>query len=310
VYRETSEPLIVVVNPTSTGVSKVGERVISPLLEENRLRAIVETRFRRTEDNINDMIDRLPDNATVINAAGDGTAMQLVNASILGSKNLTLGFMDRGNFSDLAHAHKMKRQTILDLANAPTVESTPLSIEVNGDYFRHAPAYVTLGLTALVAKDFDQPRSREIMRQAPGMLRKPLRLSRAALSYVHYGRKKIPGFHLNSGNLITGSTDIAIANNPVVAGMIRPAENYYDTPYFGYRADLNMTNPLKAAIFGIPSLFSRARLNTAEQMTIRFEEVTSVPLQTEGEFTQLADVADIFIYKDPTHAYKVLHPKA
>lgn len=75
------------------------------------------------------------------------------------------------------------------------------------------------------------------------------------------------------------------------------------------RADLNMANVLEAAAFGTLSIFHRSPLTRMQQLHITFEQTATVPIQTDGEYAELADVHDIFVYKDPQAVVRVLHAK-
>lgn len=307
--NKNTEPLIIVQNPNSTNFKHVEDRVIQPLQKARIDFEVYQTQHPDAEDNVQAMIDALPDNATVLSAAGDGTGEQVANASLQGDKRLTIGFLPFGNFNDMAYTHMNKNQTVLDLLKAPTIERKPMSIDVNGEHWRYAPAYITLGLTARIAAGFDDDVSREKMQRASKPERVARRLGQALSDYFKYSQVKIPAFRVNGGPVIDSSTDIAIANNPIAAGMIRPSEHYYDTSYFGARADLDMGNFFQAVSFGAQSLTGHSPLERMQQMHITFENAATVPAQTEGEYVELQDVRDIFVYKDPNAVLRVLHAK-
>lgn len=254
-------------------------------------------------------MDRLPETGRVLSAAGDGTAEQLINATLRSEKDLELGLLPFGNFNDMASAHMDKDQTVLHLLDAPTVELHSMTVDVNGEFWRHAPAYITLGLTARIAAGFDNPKSREAMKAASKPERVVRRLGQAVGDYFKFSQESLPAFRVNGGEIIDGSTDVAASNNTVAAGMIRARDSYYDNDYFGARADLNMGNILEAAVFGTLSLTGRSPLERMQAMRLSFEQASSVPIQTGGEFQQLHNVNEIFIYKDPKNVVKILHPK-
>lgn len=307
-YKNT-EPLIVVSNPNSTRSASVEREVVVPLQENGVRFQHVTTRFADGDDNVRDMMDRLPDQARVMSAAGDGTAEQLVNAALRSGKDHTFGFLPYGNFNDMANTHMGKGHTVLDLLEAPEVPLYPMTVEVNGENWRHASAYMTMGLTARIAAGFDSEESRKAMKGASKTERLVRRLSQAVGDYFAYKSQPLPAFRVNGGDVMHDSTDIALANNPVAAGMIRPKEPYFDSPHFGARADLNMGNFLQAASFGTLSLTGRSPLTTMRTMHIAFERAAELPVQTGGEHAYLEGVHDIFVYKDPANKVNVLHSK-
>ena len=307
------ESIVLITNPNSTRSATVEQAVTQPLqayVDEHSLDFThIQTKFRSAEDNVKDLMDRLPDEAHVLSAAGDGTAEQLVNAALRSEKDLTLGLLPYGNFNDMASAHMDKKQTVLDVLHAPTTELRPMTVAVNGEYWRHAPAYVTLGLTARIAAGFDSPESRKVMKAASRPERVVRRLSQAVSDYFRYSQQALPAFRINDGEVVTDSTDVAASNNEVAAGMIRAQDTYYGDPYFGARADLNMGNIFEAASFGALSLAGHSPLERTEALRLSFEKASDIPIQTGGEFQQLHNVHEIFVYKNPKDILKVLHPK-
>lgn len=308
--HKNTEHITIIQNPNSTNYREVEDKVLRPLYDANVPFNVYETQYPDARDNIDAMSRDLPAKGIFINAAGDGTANQLVNATIAGKKDVALGFLPFGNFNDIANTHMdVKRQTVLDLIGAPTKDRYPLSLDINGEYWRDVSAYVTLGLTARIAAGFDDEASREKMKKASKTERQIKRLGQAAADYIRYRTQKMPAFKVNGGDVVTDSTDIAIANNSVIAGMIRPAESYYDTLAFGARADLNMANIFKATSFGLQSLAGRSPLERFDTMKIDFQQAASVAAQADGEYEVLPGVRDIFVYKDPAKKLRVLHAR-
>lgn len=256
------------------------------------------------------MVRDLPETATVLSAAGDGVAEQVTGAAIQGGKDWRIGYLPYGNFNDLARAHMGRHQTALDVLGAPTTLCHPLTVEINDELWRHVPGYMTLGMTARVAAGFGGNESRREMRSASHFSRTVRRLGQAASDYRRFSHSKLPAFRVNGGEMQRDSTDVAVANTPLVAGgVIRPAEPYYDTDYFGARADLNMTNVLEAASFGIRSLAGHSPLERMYVLRLAFEQAATVPAQTDGEYHELTGVHSIFVYKDPRAVVRVLHAK-
>ena len=306
--NKNTEPIIVIENPGSTRHTHFEDKVLLPLLHAGYDVGVHTTTSADYATNIDKMIDTIPSEATVLSASGDGVSEQVTNAAVLGDKAWKIGYLPFGNFNDLANAHMSRGQDVLDVVAAPTVDVHPLTIDVNDEFWRIAPGYMTMGLTARIAAEFASGKSRESMRSSH-VTRVAKRLGQAAGDYRKFSREKLPAFSINGEATIRDSTDIAVANTPIVAGIIRPRDPYYDTDYFGARADLNMANILEAVTFGTQSLIGRSPLKRMQQLHIAFERAATVPVQTDGEYAELTDVHDIFVYKNPHTVVRVLHPK-
>ena len=308
--HHTSEPLIVVTNPNSTKAKSVETEVLRPLEENGVAFKAIDTRFLLAEDNINDFLDRLPENGRVISAAGDGTAEQLATAA-LQKKGLTLGILPYGNYNDTALSHMDKNQTVLDFVrdDVALVERKPMTIEINGEHVSETFSYATFGLTALIAAGFHDQASRERMRTASPMRRSILRYGQAGIGYLKHAGNTLPDFQANGNETQSGRTDLAFANNPTVARLLRFEDTYFDKDYFGVRTDLDMKSLHDLATFGIPSLFGKAPLDRTETMRVQFERTAhQLPFQSGGEYQEI-DADSIFVYKDPNKKVAYLHPR-
>lgn len=307
--NNNTEKLIIVQNPTSTRAALIEEKVFAPLHEHDIAYEVYHTQFKDTEDNIAAMREAIPDNSTVINAAGDGTAMQLVNAALRDRKDITFGFVPLGNFNDIARTHVDRNQTIIDIIDAPTTPLRPLTIERDGEYWRHAPAYMTMGWTALAASEFGGAESREAMQDTPRSLKLAKSLAQLAGNYFTYRDTKLPAFQINNGYRYEDSTDILAVNNPRVGSIVRSNDFYPSQNYFGMRADIDVSKIMPNIPFGLKAISGYTPLERAEQMSINFlDRAAHVPVQTEGEFEWIT-AQEIFVYKNPNDVLQVLHPK-
>jgi hypothetical protein len=306
--NKNSEHLVVVQNPNSTRAARIDERVFDPLDAQGITYDVYHTKHADAEDNIDAMRQDIPAGATVVTAAGDGTAMQLANASLRGDKGWTLGFMPLGNFNDHANTHAQRQHSVLELLDAPTIEMKPLTIEVDGEYWRHAPLYMTIGWSALAASQFGDSESRDAMKNTPAALKLAKSLGQLAGNYFQNRRTTLPPFEAN-GVYHKNMTDIMAVNGPRVAGVIRSQDTYFDKPYFGAKTDIDVSYILPNIPFGLQAIAGYTPLDHVESMRIIFEEATKIPVQTEGEFEWLT-ASEIFVYKNPADAINVLHSKA
>ena len=302
--------LTIVANPNSTRHSEVESQVFDPLERAKIPFGVYLTRYPESADNVRAMKDELPDDGMIIVAGGDGTAKQLAEVAI-SKKDLTLGFFPGGSFNDAAYSHMDRGDTICDLIKAPTIEVYPLSVEMEiGEERRSelALSYLTLGMTALVAAGFDAVSSRKQMTQMSQRKRSVSRLMQAGKDYVKNRDYTLPQFEINNVPSDSKKTDIAIANRPIVAGMIRPPESYYGEHYFGVNS-VNIGNVLEAISFGTRSLIGKSPLERMYTMRILFENASNIPMQMDGEYQELIGAGEVFIYKNPENVLKILHSK-
>ncbi len=308
-HHESIKNLIIVQNSQSTRFESI-HRLFQLLDAYELTYEVYHTPSADTEENIQAMQQDLPDGAMIISAAGDGTAMQVINAVLRAEKGeTTLGFVPFGNFNDIARSHAKRGHTVIDMLTAPVVESHPITIEADGEYWRHAPAYVTLGWTALAASRFSDRESRESMQHNGNSATRTNSLRQLSKHYFDNRHLKLPPFRLNGDEeLFTEVTDILAINNPRVGSIVRSNELYFDSPNFGSRANINVSHILPNMPFVIKALFGRAPFEATDELHISFEDTASLPIQTEGEFQQL-EAKEIHIYKNPHDTVWILHSK-
>lgn len=309
--NKNTDRLIIVQNPNSTLADDIEAEVFAPLDRHDIPYEVYHTESVDTEENIAAMREYLSDKSrsTIVGAAGDGTAMQLINAAMRDRKDITLGFVPLGNFNDIARTHAGRGHTALDIINAPTIAHRPLKIELDGEYWRHAPAYLTLGWTALAASEFGDARSREAMQGAPRPLKLVKSLAQLAGSYFENRHTMLPPFRVNGdASVYEHSTDVLAINSPRVGNIVRSPEEHYLGAHFGMRADIDVSRILPNIPFGLQAIAGQAPLHRASHMRIVFDRVSTVPAQTEGEF-QWIEAKEIFVHKNPHDVLRILHPK-
>lgn len=307
---EYNQPIIVVKNPNSTNHKKVENDVLMPLLRAGYAFDTYDTQYPEAARNTAAMVQDLPHHATILSATGDGTSSQVTNAAVSGNKQWHIGYLPYGNFNDLAYAHMNRRQSVVDLMRAPIAHLHPLSIAVNGNHQRYVPGYITLGMTALIAEQYDNQTSRDTLRATRSRMGQLVQsLAQASTDYWQLKNAKLPNFQANGGLICTTATDIAIANTPIIAGIIRTAEPYYNTLYFGARTDLNMGSIWQATTFGTQALIGRTPLTSMQSLAIDFTAPVSVPIRTDGEPLANTGTTSIAIRKSPEISVAVLHAK-
>ena len=304
---QTHERIVVAHNPYSTRASKVQTGVFDRLDAAGIAYETYRTKYPSTEDNIADMRDSFQEGDTILSAAGDGTAMQIANAVLReGHQNTRIGVMGYGNFRDMGQEQDPLK--LLD-SSAQTVDIHPMTIEVNGTYLRDAPAYMTLGFTALAASKFGAAGSRERMRYLPEWTKMAATLGQLGIDYFKMRDRKLPPFHSSlSPRVQRAVTDVLAINSAQVGGIIRSATDYGRTDTFGFRTN-DVSSVAPNLPFGLMALAGHAPATPVYGASIRFEQPAIVPFQTEGEYAELQDVSRIFVYKDPKKVLHFLRPE-
>lgn len=302
---ETHKRLVVVHNPNSTGAARAVDEVIKPLYDNSVDFTLFETQHSDTEANIADMRKVFQRGDRAIVTGGDGTKMQAMNAVCREQlTDIQFGLLPYGNYNDLADKHLDIHQIINQ--RYTTSPLSPMTIDVNGEYYRHAPSYLTLGFTALAASRFSSEDTREIIKRLPLHLRKLANIAELAISYLQMSREKLPTFHTSESDIVRSAvTDILLLNSKRAGGIIRSHPNYAQEDFFGYH-EANVTNIFASLPFGLSALAGHAIADPRRETRITFERPSTVPLQSEGEFMELHDVSEIFVYKNPKDVLTIM----
>jgi len=297
--------LVIVQNPYSTRHREVQAGVFDRLDTAGITYDTITTRFSQAKDNIKDLADRLPDGTHIISAAGDGTSTQVVNAGLRAElHDAVYSFIGYSNCNDLARGQRDPLPLLQ--ANHRTITHQPLSIEVNGEPWRYAPGYMTLGLTALVASGFASAASRERMRHTPPRTKLVRSMGQVAATYLRTHDTYLPPFTTNlSAEKQDGLTDVMIINNQRMGRVIRSSIDYPQTDFFGYH-QADFSSVCKNIPFACSAIAGHTPAKRITDITLTFREPATILAQTEGEHAVLPAVSTIHAYKDPAKAIRVV----
>ncbi|QQS21761.1 hypothetical protein IPM09_04560 [Candidatus Saccharibacteria bacterium] len=303
---QTEKRVVVVHNPLSTRAAKIQAGVFNQLDAAGVHYEPFLTKYPDTEANIDDMRNTFQDGDIILSAGGDGTAMQISNAVLReGHTNTLIGPLGYGNFRDLG-----KEQNPLQLldSSAHVVDAHPMTIETNGRYLRDAPGYMTLGFTAMAASRFGASASRERMRNLPEWTKLAASIGQLGMDYFELRDRLLPAFHTSQSPLVQNAvTDILAINSRQVGRIIRSSTDYPAGSTFGFRTN-NVSSIMPNIPFGLRALAGRAPAHPTNHLTVYFEQPSVVPFQTEGEYDELHDVTELFVYKDPAKVLHLLRP--
>ncbi len=166
--------LVIVYNSRSSKHEALEAEVLAPA---RKLKGWLVGKYEMLPTHVRDNAERLAktlhDGDLVIVAGGDGTASVAVNGIMLSGKDVTLGVLGYGNFNDVARMLKAKQPVkygdeyiggvseIVERFEAGKVkEIYPLEAVVDGEHWRYAPCYITLGMFAESTAVFDQVKVR------------------------------------------------------------------------------------------------------------------------------------------------------
>ena len=299
--------LVIVQNPYSTRHSEVQAGVFDRLDAAGITYDTITTRFSQAKDNIKDLADRLPNDAHIISAAGDGTSTQVVNAGLRAElDNAVYSFIGYGNCNDLARGERNPLAVLQ--GDHHTVTHQPLSVEVNGELWRYAPGYMTLGLTALIASSFAGAASRERLRHTPPRTKLVRSIGQVATTYLRAHDTYLPPFTTNLSTIEqTNLTDVMMINSQCMGRLIRSSIDYPQTDFFGYR-QADFSSIWKNIPFVCSAIAGHTPAEKITDITLTFREPATILAQTEGEHAALPAVSTIRAYKDPAKAIRVVRP--
>ena len=288
----------------------------------------------------------LGDGDLVVSAGGDGTATIAANAVMNSGKDVTFSALGYGNFNDMARMLKTRRpveyggeyiggvQEIVEKFLAGSEEKIyPLEILVNGEHWRYAPCYATVGLLAEASEIMDGDKIRKSLNTGK---RGPLySLMMAVFWYLkNKGRRFLPSsgatlsaedsseaegseatsaddssetegsevssanveVRLNGATLEDGVTDYLAVNGPTMSRLMKGGKWYLSREGFG-SAVKRLGKFWKMVGFGLRSVIFGLRLSETSRDEIEFSVPSEVEIQAEGEYKRLTEVTRIEVRK-------------
>lgn len=251
----------------------------------------------------------LDDGDLIIVAGGDGTASMVINGIILAKKQVTLGVLGYGYFNDLARTlgsvHPVEygdeylggvAEIVRKFDAGKTRDYYPLKVAVDGEFWRYAACYLTLGMAAEATEMFDQKEVRAKI-QKISHLGSYFRIAR----WYYKNRKKhefLPALELNDAEM-SQATDVIALNAPYMAKVMHGKKWYEDANKFAAGGFwLKKTWPLFK--FMLRSMSKKGvPLTEMEQLTVNFAEPATIMAQTEGEYEKLENIQKIEVKKGP-----------
>lgn len=297
----SSERLVVIHNTNSSHATNVQRGVFDRLSAAGLTYERFLTPSSQPADNIDAVANFVRPGDRVLSAAGDGTANAVANGLLMADlAGVTVGFLGYGNFNDMSHTFNSRSAQRNPLPMLNTTETTtvqPLDVLVNDELWRRAMLYTTLGWTALAAHEFDNPKTRERLQHGGANILSSL--ARLGLMYFKTRHDSaLPSFTREDGSHYDTLTDVLAVNGPIMAKIIRSGQHKYAEPEF-LRRDLDVSGLVKNTPFLIASGLGHMSGTTVQSDTFYFDAPSSLPIQLDGEFSQLDDVSTLAIRKSP-----------
>jgi len=273
------------------------------------------------DKNAEKLAEVLDDGDLVVAAGGDATGAIAVNAIMNSDKDVTLAVLPYGNFNDLSRTLGVKTiESILAKGNQNTKLETrsrplgqayglefgisdchtgklyPLDILVDGEHFRYATCYVTVGMTAEAVKLYDTPSMRRQLRTKIG---RAIGSYTALAGWYFKNRKKkefLPDFKLNGVMQPKGTSDYAAVNGRYMARVMKGGDDYRKPKVFRSETD-RLTKFWRLFKLMAKSIFVRVPGTETKGDLLEFMKPATVELQAEGEYRVLKDISKIEIRK-------------
>ena len=259
------------------------------------------------DDNLKELKKVLKNGDLVIAAGGDATAAVAANAILESGKDITFAALPYGNFNDLAHTlGTMRFEDIFEGADG-TQKLYPLDVIVDGEHWRYATCYVTMGMTAEAVELFDEPKIRKKMQKGHrSSWRSYLQLAKWYFKNRH---KKIfiPKFKLNGELYGRRISDYVAVNGRFVSRVMKGRDDYLNPKNFQSEVE-KITSFPRLFMFMAKSIMSRVPGNKTNGDLIEFLEPATGELQAEGEYKIFKNIHKIEIKKSEKYL-EVIHKK-
>lgn len=289
--------LFIVYNPRSSRYLDVKTEVLEPV---KRLQGYIVGKYEVEKTDVDQNAAKfsqfLKDGDMVLAAGGDATAVIAVNAIMMSGKDVRLAVLPYGNFNDLARTLGTKSFDDIFKKDVKEQKFYPLEIIVDGEHFRYATCYVTMGMTAEAVKLYDKPKMRKKLRTRVG--RAVGSYTELAWWYFKNRHKKIfiPEFRLNGELQHKKTSDYAAVNGRSMARVMKGGDDYLKPEIFRSETD-RLTSFWRLFRLMFKSIFFRVPGEETKGDVLEFLESARVEIQAEGESQVFEGIKKIEIRK-------------
>ncbi len=278
--------VILVYNPRSSKAVQVEKEVLEPLKQVSGIMlGKYEVKPTNVDDNAESLSKILLDGDIVITAGGDGTATIGLNGVVLSKRDVRFTALPFGNFNDMARTFKRYSGRGI----------YPLEAKINGEHYRFASCYFTIGMFAESTEIFDGDKMRKKLQKKNGAT--IYSAWQLMLWYFKNKRRRfIPDFSLNGEKRIKQSDYLAI-NGVSVAKFMKGSKNIADKKAEFISVSGRLTSFFRLVGFMFRSVLFKIPGKTSEKDVILFEKEAEVEIQAEGEYKRISGISKIEISK-------------
>lgn len=289
--------LILVYNPNSSNFRRVKKDILDDRekifagyhLDEYTIKKI------GFENNVKKLAPMLKNEDICLALGGDATAAITANAILSSQKSATLSVLPYGNFNDLARTLGTMNLKNLDLNSQPT-KLYPLEIYVDGQFWRYATCYVTIGMTAEAVELFDEPKFRKYMKKG----HKSSWRSYVALAKWYFKNRHskifLPEFTINGKKTVKKASDYAAVSGKSMCRVMKGGEDFKKPSVFRSKALKTISFPRLTSLM-LKSILHRTPGDETKGDVLEFKNPAEVELQAEGEYQIFENVQKIEVKK-------------
>lgn len=290
--------ILLIYNPNSSQYIHVRDEVLSRVDEiRGYMVGKFEIKKATFETNVKALAKVLEDGDNVIAVGGDATAAVTANAIMESGKDVTLGVLPYGNFNDLARTlGTMKYAELFPLRNAKVAKLFPLDIVVDGEHWRYATCYVTMGMTAEAVELFDAPDFRKKMQKGH---RSSWRSYIALAKWYFQNRHKkefIPEFLLNGKKTAKGVSDYCALSGRSMCRVMKGGDDFLKPKVFRSE-NCRLISFWRLTWLMLRSILVRTPGGETMGDEIEFMKPATVELQAEGEYQVFRNARKIEVRK-------------
>lgn len=289
--------LVLIYNPNSTNFRRVKKEVLN--IKERLFEGyeLAEYTIKKIgfENNVKNLQKELKDGDICLALGGDATAAITANAILHSKKDATLAVLPYGNFNDLARTLGTMKFKNLDL-KSKSLKLYPLEIYIDGNFWRYATCYVTIGMTAEAVELFDAPKFRKYMQKGhKSSWRSYLELAKWYFKNRH-SKIFLPEFTINGRPAPKKASDYAAVNGSSMCRVMKGGDDYKRPKVFRSKSFRTVSFPKLFILMARSILFRTPGEDTTGDL-LEFKNKAEVELQAEGEYQVFKDIKTIEVKK-------------
>lgn len=289
--------LIIVYNPNSSNFRRVKKDILDNRKKIFQNYELDEYTIKKIgfDKNVKELQKIIKDGDTLLAAGGDATAAITANAILHSKKDARLAVLPYGNFNDLARTLGTMKLNNIDFGSK-SINLYPLEIYVDGQFWRYATCYVTIGMTAEAVELFDEPKFRKYMQKGhKSSWRSYLALAKWYFKNRHQ-KIFLPEFTINGKKTVKNASDYAALSGKSMCRVMKGGEDFKKPKIFRSKALKTISFPRLFCLMAKSILFRTPGDNTTGDV-LDFKKPAEVELQAEGEYQTFKDVKKIEVKK-------------